>query len=172
MAKKKPKVKRTKAADTPSIVPKGAWVKWSGRHWKVLDEQAQRYGIPLLGEKVDLAAVAVWIHELLANKGRQILASDAAEEIWDDEQAPASPALERTREVKYQLMLRDLAERDGQLVSRAAAHQCFAAAAAIFKTYGDTVQKKYGADALDLWNQTLTGWQRAVDEVFAQEGEK
>src|SRR6185295_19046112 len=102
--------------------------------------------------------------DLLAAHGRRILAGDAADEIGSDD--PTSPALERKREVEYQLRLYDLAEREGQLVSLATTRQCFTVAAAIFKQYAETVQRKFGADALDLWNQTLAGWERSIDQLF------
>ncbi len=157
---------------SPQIVPKKLWVQWSGRQYKILDEQAQRYGIPVGGPSIDLAEVAVWIHDLLAAHGRRILAGDAATDIWDDmedggtESSPASPALERKREVEYQLRLRDLAERDGQLVSRERTRQGLALAAGIFKQFGDTLQRQFGADALDLWNDALNDWERAIEASF------
>lgn len=158
------------------IVTKGDWVKWSGRAYKILDEQAQRYGIPVGEATIDLAAVARWIHDLLAAHGRRILAGDSASEIWDAmqegpsaaEDSPASPALERKREVEYQLRLRDLAERDQQLVSREKTRQGLAVAAGIFKAFGDTLQRQFGADAIDLWNDALNDWERAIESFFGQ----
>jgi len=160
-----------------SIVTKGDWVKWSGRAYKILDEQAQRYGIPVGEAKIDLAEVAVWIHDLLAAHGRRILAGDSASEIWDamdregDAEPSESPALERKREVEYQLKLRDLAERDQQLVSREKTRQGLAVAAGIFKQFGDTLQRQFGADALDLWNDALNDWERAIESFFGQTAE-
>lgn len=159
-----------------SIIPKKLWVQWSGRQYKILDEQAQRYGIPVGEAKIDLAAVAVWIHDLLAAHGRRILAGDSASEIWDDLEAGdeprefSSPALEKKREVEYQLRLRDLAERDGQLVSREHTRQGLALAAGIFKQFGDTLQRQFGSDALDLWNDALNDWERAIEAAFGNKG--
>jgi hypothetical protein len=172
---KAPKAKRPKdsepaAQPTPSIVPKKCWVQWSGRQYKILDEQAQRYGIPVGGPTIDLAEIAVWIHDLLATHGRRILAGDSAEDL--EVGTTNSPALERKREVEYEIRLRELAQIDKQLVSRDMTRQCHAVAASIFKDYGQTVQKKYGADALDLWNQTLNAWERAVDAVFGEGGQQ
>lgn len=168
------------AAELPaaasSIIPKKLWVQWSGRQYKILDEQAQRYGIPVGEAKIDLAAVAVWIHDLLAAHGRRILAGDSASEIWDDLEAGdeprefSSPALEKKREVEYQLRLRDLAERDGQLVSREHTRQGLALAAGIFKQFGDTLQRQFGSDALDLWNDALNDWERAIEAAFGNKG--
>lgn len=153
------------------IIPKGLWAKWSQRQHKILDEQAQRYGIPLGEATIDLAAVAQWIHDLLAAHGRRILAAQdgtAAEEIWEHENEPASPALERKREVEYELRLRDLLERDGELVSREKTRQGHAAASAVFKQFADTLQRQHGPDALDLWNDALADWERAIESVFGE----
>lgn len=161
---------RPKDETTPRIIPKKVWCAWSGRQHKVLDEQAERYGIPLAGATIDLAAVAMWIHDLLAIHGRRIRAGDAAAEIWDEGEEPRSPALERKREVEYQLRLRDLAERDGELVSREKTRQGLAAGAGVFKQFADTLQRQYGADALDLWNDALADWERAIEQLFGGEG--
>ncbi len=160
------------SSSSAQIIPKGLWAKWSGRQHKILDEQAQRYGIPLGEAEIDLAAVAVWIHDLLAAHGRRILAAQdgsAAEEIWEHENEPASPALERKREVDYQLRLRDLLERDRVLVSKDKIRQGLAAGAGIFKQFGDTLQRQHGADALDLWNDTLADWERAIEQLFGDQ---
>lgn len=149
-------------------------MQWSGRQYKILDEQAQRYGIPVGDATINLAEVAVWIHDLLAAHGRRILAGDSASEIWDDlenpdreDGGPSSPALERKREVEYQLRLRDLAERDGQLVSRDKVRTGLAAIVSILRHYGDQVQRQFGSDALDLLNDTLADAERTIEQQFS-----
>lgn len=53
----------------PECVPKGTWHAWSGRQPKVLNEQADRYGIPIGGPTIRLRDVARWIHNTLADHG-------------------------------------------------------------------------------------------------------
>lgn len=49
----------------------------SGRQTKVLNEQAERYGIPLGGRTINLPAVVRALHEFLARNARK-LSEDAA----------------------------------------------------------------------------------------------
>src|SRR5262245_26952468 len=63
-------------------LPKKLWAQWSGRQHKTLDEQAKAYGLPIESATIDLPRVAKWLHDLLAEHGRRILAGDASEEIW------------------------------------------------------------------------------------------
>jgi hypothetical protein len=111
--------------------------------------------------------VARWLHDLLATHGRKIMAGDPSAEIWEG--GTDSPALERKREVEFQLRLRDLAERDGSLVSRDMTRQALAQIAGILRHYGDQVQRQYGADAHDLFNDTLADCERAVEQFFSQQ---
>ncbi len=52
-------------------IPKRDWQTMSGRQVKVINEQAHRYGLPLLGRTIDLPAVVAALHDFLAsNKHR------------------------------------------------------------------------------------------------------
>jgi hypothetical protein len=147
-------------------LPKKQWVAWSGRQHKVLAEQAQRYGVPLEGETIDLPRVAKWLHDLLAEHGPRILSGDASEEIWTGD--ASSPALERLREVQYEIKKRELAELDKVLVSRDAMHKCLTQIVTILRAGGDTFQKQFGPDALDLLNDLIADCDRSVEAFFQQ----
>jgi hypothetical protein len=148
-------------------LPKKRWVQWSGRQHKVLAEQASTYGIPLEGETIDLPRVARWIHDLLADHGRKILAGDSAEEIWTGD--TSSPALERLREVQYEIKKRELAELDKTLVARDAMRKMLTQGATILRGLGDTLQRQFGPDALDLLNDALADFDRSIEAFFEEQ---
>lgn len=155
------------AAANYHALPKLLWVRWSGRQHKVLNDQARLYGLPVGGPTIDLAEVARWLHNLLAEHGRKILAGDAADDVETGE--TGSPALERKREVEYQLRLRDLAERDGTLADTGKLRQGLAAIAGVIRQCGDTLQRQHGADALDVLNDSLADCERAIDALFGED---
>jgi hypothetical protein len=53
-------------------VPKKHYTAMSGRQRKVLNEQADRYGIPCSGEVIDLGAVLRWVHDSLAKNSHRL----------------------------------------------------------------------------------------------------
>jgi hypothetical protein len=176
-AQREPSLRQQRAADRAAklrdqelrrehyaTLPKKLWCQWSGRQHKVINEQAMAYGVPLGEETINLPNVARWLHDMLATSGRKLLAGDASSEIWEG--GTDSPALERKREVEYQLRLRDLAERDGTLVSRDKMRAALAQIAGILRHCGDQLQRQFGEDALDLFNETLNECERAVEQFF------
>lgn len=53
-------------------VPQADWILLSGRGQKILADQQARYGIPVGRGPIDLAAVARWIHDTIAEHGDAI----------------------------------------------------------------------------------------------------
>lgn len=150
-------------------IPKKLWSQWSGRQHKVLDEQAITYGLPIDGPSIDLPRVVRWLHEMLATNGRKLLAGDAAEDIYSGGDA-SSPALERLREVQYEIKRRELAVLDGELVHRERTRKVLGQIATILRHVGETLERQFGADALDLLNDGLADCERAVEAAFAESG--
>lgn len=68
-----------------ATIPKKHWREMSGRSNLILGEQAERHGIPLDGRTIDLAAVARWIHDFLAENaatlGKNSAKGRAADEL-------------------------------------------------------------------------------------------
>lgn len=68
-----------------ATIPKKHWREMSGRSNLILSEQAERWGIPLEGRTIDLAAVAKWIHDFIAENaaalGKQGAKARAADEL-------------------------------------------------------------------------------------------
>lgn len=146
-------------------VPKKMWSLWSGRQHKVLAEQAITYGLPIDGPTIDLPRVVRWLHEMLATNGRKLLAGDAAEDIYSGGDA-SSPALERLREVQYEIKRRELAVLDGELVHRERTRKVWGQVATILRHVGETLERQFGSDALDLLSDGLADAERAVEAAF------
>jgi hypothetical protein len=66
-------------------VPKGIYCELSGRQHKVVSDCQARYGLPVLGETVDLFVVVRWFHDLLAKRGDWLVIESADIEALEKE---------------------------------------------------------------------------------------
>jgi len=144
-----------------AAVPQKHWRQMSGRQTKVLNEQAQRYGIPFGGPAINLPAVVRAFHDFLA---------DNAQKLARDEdplmQGTGSPALERYREERAAMARLDRLEREQQLVPRDAARESLGRIAAILRGAGDTLQREFGLAAVEVLYEALDDSQREIDRIF------
>jgi len=144
-----------------AAVPQKHWREMSGRQTKVLNEQAQRYGIPFGGSSINLPAVVRALHDFLA---------DNAQKLARDEdplmQGSGSPALERYREERAAMARLDRLEREQQLVPRDAARESLGRIAAILRGAGDTLQREFGPAAVEILYEALDDSQREIERIF------
>jgi hypothetical protein len=135
-----------------SRVPKKVYREWSGhRQHKVLDEQAERYGLPVLGDTVDIRAVIKWLHEFLAKQKYRLLA--------DDDDGVGMPASTEVERVQIELIKvrtdreRVKLEADlGELVRVSIVRAVLLQLASQLRAAGDRAERDYGRDARDLLN--------------------
>jgi hypothetical protein len=144
-----------------ATIPKKHWVKLSGRQHKVLDEQATRYGMPILGSVISLTAVARWIHDFLARNAQKLKPEE--EQLLEGN----SDWSEKYRQERTLLTRLERHEREGQLVSRDKSHQCWTRVAGVLRQAGETLQRQFGAAALRVLNQALENATREVDAYFS-----
>src|ERR1041385_3788699 len=97
-----------------ATIPQKHWKSMSGRQAKVLNEQAERYGIPFGGAVIDLSRVVRALHNFLADNAVKL----AREDDPLMQGGGSSPALERYREERAALARLDRLEREGQLLPR------------------------------------------------------
>ena len=91
-------------------IPQKHWREMSGgRQTKILQEQAQRYGIPFSGRTIDLPEVVKALHEFLAKNAKRFT-EDADMAVGD------SPALERYRQAKAATAEDELATQRRKLI--------------------------------------------------------
>ena len=143
-----------------ATIPKKHWATLSGRQHKVLDEQAGRYGIPILGSLIDLAAVARWLHDFLARNAQKLKPDDDGLLQGDSDWA------EKYRKERALLVRLERREREGTLVDREKSHQCWTRVAGVLRRCGEVLQRQYGPAALRLLNQALEDAAREVDSLF------
>lgn len=148
-------------------IPQKHWREMSGRQTKVLQEQAQRYGIPFDGRTISLPDVVRALHDFLKRNAVKLSADD------DLLSGETSPALERYREERAALARLDRLERERVLVSRQEVREGLTRIAAVLRTAGDTLQRQYGPEALEILNEALAEAEREMErsDGEATEGE-
>lgn len=66
------------SAEIFAAVPKGVFCKMAGRQQKVIDEQADRYDLPIDGPSIDLFAAIKAYHDLISENARSLMPADDA----------------------------------------------------------------------------------------------
>lgn len=144
-------------------IPQKHWREMSGRQTKVINEQAERHGIPFGGAIVSLPAVVRAIHDFLAENKYKLSRDED-----DLMQGAGSPALERYREERAALARLDRLAREQQLLPRDEVRESLGRIAAILRGAGDSLQRQFGPAALDTLYEALDDSQREVDRFFSQ----
>lgn len=147
-------------------IPKGDYVRLSGRPHKVVDEQGQRYGLPVLGDTIDLGELLGWLHDFLAEH-KYVLGSS----IDDPLLAGASQAL-KDEYVRQQIAEKaqrtrlaelEVQEREGALIVRDVVHDFLAEVAGIVRRVAEAIQKHYGPEAHDIVAEGIDDINRRAD---------
>jgi len=143
-------------------IPQKHWRAMSGRQTKVLNEQAERYGIPCGGRTINLPSVVRAFHDFLAANARKLNVED------DDLMAVdvATPALERYREERAALARLDRLERERVLVSRDEVREGLGRIAMIVRGAGEALQQQYGRGAVELLDEALDDAEREIARLF------
>ena len=74
----------------------------------------------------------------------------------------SSPALERYREERAALARLDRLERERVLVNRQAIREGMGRISAVLRTAGDTLQRQFGPEALEILNEALAEAEREL----------
>lgn len=138
-------------------IPQKHWREMSGRQSKVLNEQAERYGIPFGGRTISLPDVVRALHDFFKRNAVKLSADD---ELLSGE---SSPALERYREERAALARLDRLERERVLVNRQEIREGLSRIASVLRTAGDTLQRQYGPGALEILNEALAEAERTIE---------
>lgn len=144
-------------------IPQKHWRRMSGRQTKVINEQAARYGIPFGGPTIDLPKVVRAFHDFLADNALRLARDD------DLLRGGSSPALERYRRERAELARLDRLERQRRLLPRDEVRQALGRIAAILRGAGDALQRKFGADAVEILYEALDDARREVERSMGEE---
>ncbi|MGB7325949.1 MAG: hypothetical protein WBD31_13825 [Rubripirellula sp.] len=87
-------------ADALIAIPKGLYCQLAGRQHKVVDDAAERFGLPIGGATVDLFDAIEALHQLIADNSRSIIPVNAGDDDGDSGD-----------EVVYKLKLAELREK-------------------------------------------------------------
>ena len=142
-------------------IPLRHWREMSGRQAKILYEQAQTHGIPFGERVIDLPKVARALHDFLAKNKWKLAQTD--DPLMNGN---TSPALERYREERAQLARLDRLERERQLLPRDAVREALGRIASIIRSAGDTLQRCFGTEAVEILYGALSDSHREVDRMF------
>jgi hypothetical protein len=145
-------------------IPQKHWREMSGRQTKVLNEQAERYGIPFGGRTICLPRVVKAFHDFLAKNARKL--ADEDDPLLNSD--VASPALERYREERAAMARLDRLEREGQLVARGDVREGLGRVASILRAAGDGLLQQFGRDAVELLNEALSDAEREIERLFSE----
>lgn len=152
-----------------SSIPKRHWATLAGRQHKTLDEQAARYGMPVGGKEIDLAAVARWLHQFLAAHAKRLAALQTSDPLLFGG-GESTPAMERYRRAMATLREMDVEERAGQLIPRNIAHDNLMAIAGVLRGLGAQFQRQEnwtGAEAHEALEEALDDAEALIERSFA-----
>lgn len=150
-------------------IPQKHWRSMSGRQAKVINEQALTYDLPFDGATIDLPAVVRKLHDFLALHHRKF------KQVDDDDgllSGGASPALERYRDERAKLAKLERLEREQELLPREQVHEGLGRIANILRGVGDTLQKKFGPEALEILNEALDDAEQDIERMLGEQGQK
>lgn len=154
-------------------IPQKHWRQMSGRQAKVLQEQADRYGIPFGGATVNLAEVVKATHDFLASNAKKLAKSDLPDGIdpndpdaavWLGDAKPGD-WLDRVRRATALQKELEYDRAKKQLIPRDDVRQILQRIANIIQAMGDTLGRHYGNDAVDAVNEALENIEREVGEM-------
>lgn len=148
-------------------IPQKDWIEMSGRQAKVLNEQAQRYGLPFDGATIDLPILARTLHDFLSVHARRLSRSisNPLESSQEGEAAGPDPS----ELLKHEQYLRERMKRlheEGALIERDVVHASLAQIAKLLRTCGESLQKKFGPVAQDLVDSALADCERAIEDLL------
>ncbi len=133
----------------------------SGRQTKVINGQADRYGIPTGGSSINLPAVVCALHDFLADNACKLARED--EPLM---QGSGSPALERYREERAALARLNRLEREQKLIPRDVTRESLSWIAAILRSAGDSLQRQFGPAAVEILYEAMDDAQREIKRSF------
>lgn len=149
-------------------IPQKHWVEMSGRQAKVLNDQGKRYGLPIDCAVIDLPEFVRAFHDFLAVHARRLARSIGT--VTDPMAEPQEPdALDLLREEQFKMARIDRLARERALLAREDVHAGLGRIAALIRSCGDTLQKKFGVEAVEVLNATLDECEREIADLLVDE---
>ncbi len=143
-------------------LPQKHYVAMSGRQWKVLAEQAERHGLPIVGKVLSLPKIVKAFHDFLAANKHRLAAANGEDPLMAGE---GSPALERYRTVRADQEELKLAEMRRELLPRSDIHAVLIRGMSIVRRSMETLQRAHGDDAMAIVSEALEEAERVLDSL-------
>jgi hypothetical protein len=146
-------------------IPKKHWQEMSGRQQKVLNSQAETWGIPIGGREIDLAAVVRWLHQFLADNALKLRGADSDDPMMA---GAVSPWLEQFRKEQTFLSRLKRRELEGQLIPRDVIHDGLTRIASIIRGVGIALQRAKtltGAEAHQMLEDGLDDAEHEIEKL-------
>jgi hypothetical protein len=140
-------------------IPKKHWRMMSGRQEKVLNEQAERYGLPIGGAVIDLTSFVKRFHDFLAENARKLAMATGADSEGE------SPSLERKRAADAQMAEMRVAAARGELVKISEIADGLGIGAAKLREAIERLEKKFGREAANIMVEALDDAERVWRET-------
>lgn len=150
-------------------ITKGDWSRWSGRQHKTLNEQAERYGLPIGEATINLPDVVKWLHDFLATHAHALATAGEEDDGPTDPELRAAK-LDNIRE-RTRLSRIEADRKEGVLLPRDQVHQVYAAIAGVLRQASETLQKRFGTEAYEILADALSTADEHIEEIVGGEGE-
>jgi len=144
-------------------IPKKHWVEMSGRAHKILDDQADKFRLPLRGKTISLPKLAKAFHDFFATNKFAITAAEKETDplmLGSDD----SPGLERYRLAKARHAELDLEERQGQLISVEVFRQLALRFSGVYMRLGEELNRKHSNGTAEAFAEAQNECRRIVNE--------
>eukprot|EP00913_Durusdinium_trenchii_P028456 g26684.t1 len=146
-------------------IPKKHWVEMSGRQVKVINEQAQRYNLPIGDRTISLPEVARALHDLLASRGKLLLSPDESGNLELGGDSPEMREFRKWRAANEKLKYEQSTK---QVCSKDEMHRFLQQAASLLRDFGRQLEPM-DADAFELFEDTIDDFGSLVTEFFGND---
>lgn len=151
-----------------TALPKKLYCSFVGRHTKILNDQADTFGIPLRGATVNLVEVVKWIHDFFAAHKYELPAIIRGE---GGEESPREQLIREQIEVyrrRVILLENKIAVDESILLPRAEVHELLAQLAKIIRGAGERLEKQFGPQAASILDVALSDYDSVIAQIDTQ----
>lgn len=139
-------------------MPKKTYCSIVGRQPKVLNDQADAYGVPLRGHLVDAAAVLRWLHDFFA-KHRLELPAIVRGELATG--TPRDKLIQEQTEVfrrRVRILEAQIELNEQTLLPRADVHELLVKLSRVLRGAGERLHKQFGPQAASILDVALNDY--------------
>lgn len=139
-------------------VPLRVFCALTGRKPNQIRMQAQRYGMPISGDTVDLYQFLAWVYDDIAKNARSTASGEDGK----------ASELDENRKIDRQLKLIKLQREAEQLIPRVVVHDGFSKLASHLKRFFDLLQRECGVEYYDQGMEVLDDCRREIYGIVGQ----